>query len=69
MKSLDASKRDPVFRIGVMIVALTLMTAAGFLLLYYKSELDVKQHAKEIGVIRDMLLQKSRLEQIEKNGR
>jgi len=55
MRSLDSSKRDPVFKIGLMIVCLTLVMTAGFLLLYFKSELDVKQIGDEIGILRGQL--------------
>lgn len=48
-------KNADVFQIGAMIVALTIMIAAGFLFLYFKSELDVRQTSAEIGILREML--------------
>jgi hypothetical protein len=62
MLPLSKLRKDPIIVLGGMIVALTIMIGAGFAFLYFKSELDVKQMSNEIGIIREMLLQKSRLE-------
>ena len=62
MHLTDKVRKDHAFRMGAMIVALTIMNAAGFIFLYYKSELDVKQTANEVGIIREVLMGKVRLE-------
>jgi len=55
MTSLKNMSKDPTFKVGAMIVALTVMCAVGFFVLYFKSELDVQQTGQEIGIIRSQL--------------
>jgi hypothetical protein len=62
MKSFAQLRKDPIIVLGGMIVMLTLVVGAGFFFLYFKSELDVKQVGNEVGIIRSMFSQKSRLE-------
>src|SRR6267142_4215326 len=50
MTSLKNMSKDPTFKVGAMIVALTVMCAVGFFVLYFKSELDVQQTGQEIGI-------------------
>jgi hypothetical protein len=63
----SAKTADPTFKIGAMIVALTLMIGAGFVFLYKMSELHVQQIANEVGIIREVMMQKTRLEGMKTN--
>jgi hypothetical protein len=55
MPSLHSKKFDPIVRIELMIVALTVIMGVGFFVLYFKSELDLQQIGSEIGIIRGQL--------------
>lgn len=59
MQSFSKLRKDPIFVLGGMIVLLTIVVGAGFIFLYYKSELDVKQVGNEVGIIRSMLTEQA----------
>ena len=62
MHLTDKVRKDPTFRIGAMIVALTILNGVGFVFLYAMSELNTQRISNEIGIIREMMQQKKRLE-------